>query len=113
FRTWVVDLVEWSDAELRSLGLARRPAVVLWLLRDARDPDRLAASFVTWGMDLRAVASTPEGAIVIRYFEEILGPLTWEEFRAKILTVTPEAEEVAMSFTQEWIKEGREQGLKQ
>lgn len=85
----------------------------LWLLRDGRDPDRLAASFIAWGMDLRAVASTPEGAIVVRYFEEVLSPLTWEEFRAKMLTISPEAEEIAMSFTQEWLEQGRAEGREQ
>ena len=110
FDVWVVDLAEWSDAQLRALSLARAPTVTLWLLRDGRDPDRLAAGFMTWGPELRAVSSTPEGAVVIRYFERVLSPLTWDEFHAKILTINPEAEEIAMSFTQEWFEQGRAEG---
>ena len=113
FDVWVVDLAEWSNDQLRALGLARAPTVTLWLLRDGRDPDRLAASFMTWGPELRAVSSTPEGAVVVRYFEQVLAPLTWDEFHAKILTINPEAEEVVMSFTQEWFEQGREQGREQ
>jgi hypothetical protein len=60
FSLIVDDLTEHSNAALQARSLAAYPRLVLWLLRDGRDPVRLLHSFDAWRDSMLEVERSPD-----------------------------------------------------
>ena len=71
FRILVDDLAHVSNEELEARALAAFPKLVLWALRDARDPNRLLTNLAHWvqafGEALRAPSGIEAVSHVLRY----------------------------------------------
>jgi predicted transposase YdaD len=114
FELRIEDLIEIDDERLRSWQLATFAMLAIWMLRDARDPERLRRSFPEWADLLRQLLRTPNGRNeveqVLRYIALVAGELRFQEFRETIRQQLPEAEEVAMTIAEELRAEGRAEG---
>src|SRR5690606_3038058 len=62
FTVRVEDLSRWPDARLRSMSLAAFPKLALWMLRDARDGDRLMAKLGRWLTAFTEALAAPHGS---------------------------------------------------
>src|SRR5215475_9901466 len=61
FSLIIDDLAHLSDDALRARSLEAFPTLVLWLLHDARDPERLLRSFDTWSSTMLESLESPDG----------------------------------------------------
>lgn len=92
FSLIVDDLAHVSNDELKARSLAVFPKLALWLLRDARDPPRLLANLVHWVSALVEASGATSGmrsyATLLRYLKYVLVPMTLDEFRDKLATLS-------------------------
>jgi len=111
FSLVVEDLMQLSNADLAARLLGAFPKLALWLLRDARDPAGLLASFDAWIPSMLELGRTRAGlarlAVLITYMFRVIDPVNQEELRAKIRALGPRIEEVAMSIAEHLYEEGR------
>jgi len=114
FSLVIEDLSHLSDDDLRARSLAAFPKLALWLLRDARDPARLLASFDTWIDALLEVERAPGGlesfARLLAYMFRVVDPVQRNRLHAKIRLLGQRAEEVAMTVADQIHEEGRAKG---
>jgi hypothetical protein len=114
FSLIVEDLMQLSNADLAARLLAAFPKLALWLLRDARDPAGLLASFDAWIPAMLELGRTRAGlarlAVLITYMLRVIDPVNQEELRAKIRALGPRIEEVAMNIAEHLHEEGRKKG---
>lgn len=95
-----LDLAHMSDAVLQHLELPASQKLVLWVLRDARDPGRLLASFDAWipvlleaGQD-RAGLDALGG--MIGYMFRVVGSTYRTDLRVKLRALTLFSEDAQM-----------------
>lgn len=88
FSLIVEDLAHVSNDELTARSLAAFPKLALWLLRDARDPERLLANLVYWAWAFqetsRARTGTKSLATLFVYLSYLLDDMTLDEFHDKL-----------------------------
>jgi predicted transposase YdaD len=110
----VDDLMQLSNADLAARPLAAFPKLALWLLRDARDPARLLNSFEAWTLWMlklgRSRAGRDRFAVLITYMFQVIDPMHLDELHAKIRTLGPRSEEVAMTIAEQLHEQGRKKG---
>lgn len=115
FSLIIEDLAHLSDDDLKARSLAAFQKLALWLLRDARDPARLLASFDAWASTMLQLLQAPSGmhafAILAIYMFPVIGPMNRSDLHAKIHRMSAAAEKVAMSIADEIHEEGRQEGL--
>ena len=114
FSMIVLDLSGLSDGDLSALPLAAFQKLALWLLRDARDPERLLASFDAWTPVMLEVRRHQSGgddlAVLFEYMFRVLGPVYWDTLHAKLHALSSDTEEIAMTIA-DWLEEkGRTRG---
>lgn len=114
FALLVEDLARMSNDEIKGLALDSFPALALWALRDARDPDRLLRNLEHWADAFIATMRSRRGIEglrqIMRYISLVAPELDQDAFRAKIREQIPEAEDATMTLAEQWMNEGREQG---
>jgi len=114
FSMIVDDLAHLSNGDLSARSLAAFQKLALWLLRDARDPERLLANFGAWSSALAEVQRAPAGidsfATLVTYMFRVVGPMNLDELRVKIRQLGPAAEEAAMTIAEYLHEEGRKEG---
>ena len=114
FSLVIEDLAHLSNDELKARSLATFPKLALWLLRDARDPARLLASFDAWITAFLEVERAPGGlesfTRLLTYMFRVIDPVRQHELHAKIRLLGRRAEEVAMTIADEIHEEGRAKG---
>jgi predicted transposase/invertase (TIGR01784 family) len=114
FRLLVEDLVHVTDEQLRARALAAFPMLALWLLRDARDNEKLRAKLASWTDTFRAALQAPSGmqAMVqlLRYVYYVCPELQYREFRETIRNQLPESEEAIVTIAEQLIQQGRAEG---
>ena len=114
FSLIVEDLTQLSNADLAARPLAAFPKLALWLLRDARDPAGLLASFDAWIPAMLELGRTRAGfarlTVLITYMFRVIDPVHQEKLRAKIRELGPRIEEVAMNIAEHLHEEGRKKG---
>lgn len=114
FSLLIEDLTGLSDADLQARSLAAFQKLALWLLRDARDPERLLDSFEAWSSAMLDLLTGPDGcesfATLTRYMFRVVDPVHREMLRAKIRLLGSRAEEIAMTIAEQLIEEGRQEG---
>jgi predicted transposase/invertase (TIGR01784 family) len=114
FSLLVEDLAHLSNDDIKARALAVFPTLALWVLRDARDADRLLANLGAWHAAFAEAARTPHGvaalAQLMRYIALVSDDLHLDAFRAKIREQAPEAEQAAMTIAEQMRREGREEG---
>jgi len=117
FSMIVEDLAQRSDEEIKGRSLGAFAKLALWLLRDARDPAQLLASFGAWISTMLEVERAPGGresfARLITYMFRVVDPVHWIELHAKIRLLGRRAEETAMSIAEQLLEEGRKEGLEE
>ena len=117
FSLLIEDLTYLSDADLQARSLAAFQKLVLWLLRDARDPARLLGSFGAWSSTMVELLTGPDGSesfdTLIRYMFRVVDPVHRELLRAKLRLLGPSAEEIVMTIAEQLIEEGRQEGREQ
>ncbi len=112
----VEDLAHRSNDELKGRALAPFQQLVLWLLRDARDPGRLLDNFDHWSAELIEVQAGQERwgidrfVVLITYLYRVVDPVTLEAVRAKIRKLGPGPEEAAMTAAEYLHEQGRAEG---
>jgi len=110
-----LDLAHQSDADLAGRALAVSQKLVLWLLRDARDPARLLASFDGWIPALIELGQDPAGleklAVLFEYIFRVVDEVTREFLHAKIRALGASAEELTMTIAEALQAEGHKKGL--
>jgi hypothetical protein len=114
FSLLVEDIAHRSDADLQRRSLAPFQKLALWLLRDARDPERLLSSSGAWTSTMLELLGAPGGAeafaTLITYMFRVVGPVHREALRASIRKLGPRAEEIVMTIAEQLIQEGRQEG---
>lgn len=120
FELLLDDLARVSDEDLRRRPLPPFPRVVLWLLRDARDPEEFLAHLGAWAEvvrdALRDVGFAPVD-ILLRYTYRVAGHEPYDRFRQSIIDIASGQEDImntaARSYYQDALEEGRERGLEE
>lgn len=117
FSLSVLDLAAESDAGLAARSLPPFHKLVLWLLRDSRDPERLLASFDAWIPAFKETVHSRCGsdklAVLVQYMFRALAPTYWEPLRAKLRALSASDEEIDMTIADMFIAQGRAQGRAQ
>jgi hypothetical protein len=121
FSMIVEDLTQLPDDDLVARPLGAFPKLALWLLRDARDPERLLDSFEFWIPSMLEVGRTRSGLdrlkVLITYMFQVIDPMYLDRLRAKIHELGIRSEKVAMTIAEylhkKGVKEGLKKGLKQ
>jgi hypothetical protein len=110
----VDDLAGQSDAELRGRPLAPFQRLVLWLLRDARAPERLLGRFDGWIPTILEAGQTRSGrealAVLIQYLFEVLEPIYFDAVRAKLSELGARSKEIAVTIAEYLEEQGRKRG---
>jgi hypothetical protein len=113
------DLVHRSNDDLQARSVGAFQKLALWLLRDARAPQRLLDSFDTWIATFGEAERGPAGAdatsTLLTYMFRVIDPVHHDQLRAKIRKLGRNAEETAMTIAEQWLEEGivkgREEGI--
>jgi flagellar biosynthesis/type III secretory pathway protein FliH len=121
FSMVVDDLARRSDADLRARALAPFQKLALWLLRDARDPERLLNGFDAWIPTILQAGQTRSGRdsinVLVRYLFHTLDPVYFDIVRAKLEQLGTRSREIAMTIAEyleeQGRKKGREEGLQE
>jgi hypothetical protein len=119
FETLLDDLTEVTDEELQARGLASLQALALWMLRDARNPDRFFRHLLAWAHLLNELCENPAtrsgAAILMRYITTVLGDERTDQLRTELAKLAPSAEKamqsIAEAFEKKGLKDGLEKGL--
>ena len=113
----VEDLAARSDDDLRVRALAPFQQLALWLLRDARDPVRLLDRFDAWSPTILEAGQTRSGldaiAVLIHYLFQVLDPMFFDAFRAKLHKLSTRSKEIAVTIAEYLEEQGRRKGLEQ
>jgi predicted transposase/invertase (TIGR01784 family) len=109
------DLSKATDEELKGRGLALLQALALWVLRDARNPDRFLAHLSAWAELLEELADDPAEVraleVLMRYLTKVLGADRADEVRQRLLLLAPGAERAMQSIADMWEQKGIEKGI--
>lgn len=104
----------WLAVASRARSLPAFPKLVLWLLRDARDPPRLLASFDAWIDTFAEAERGPDGrdavATLLVYLFGVVEPMHHEALRAKLQQLDARTKEITMSILDMWHEQGRAKG---
>jgi hypothetical protein len=110
----VDDLARVSNDELKARSLAVFQQLALSLLRDAREPARLLASFEDWMPALVEPIQTEAGfesfGVLITYLFRVLDPVSVAALRVKLARLGRRAEEAVMTYAEYLEEKGRAQG---
>ena len=111
----VDDLSHLSDAELRVRAMGQVTKMMLWLLRDARNPTKFRVSLERWIGIFAEVSGAPCGMDALRvaytYIAEVADVTPQELIELAKLHKVPQAEEQLMTMAQQWLNEGIEKGI--
>ena len=114
FGYFVDDLCETSDDELRQRALADFPKVALWLMRDARDIETLLERLTQWAATWEAIAHAPNGTAAIfrlmHYLVMLFEQVHIDRFHARLAMVAPTAQELAMTYGEQLLAQGKAEG---
>jgi hypothetical protein len=114
FSMIVEDLTERSDADLQARSLEPFQRIALWLLRDARDPDRLLDGFDAWIPTILDAGHTRSGfdtiTVLIHYLFQILDPVNFNTLRAKLQMLGTRSKEISMTIAEYLEEQGRKRG---
>jgi hypothetical protein len=110
----VEDLTLRSNDDLLALPLHPFPQAALWLLRDARTPERLFANLAVWLDALDATIQSPGGPEMfiqlMSYVAFVCSDEHFLQFRETISTRISQAEDTMITYAEKLIAQGREQG---
>jgi hypothetical protein len=110
----IEDLAHRSDDDLAARSLGPFQELALWLLRDARDPDRLLESFDTWIPTMLQLLRSPSGielfSTLLRYMFRVVGPMKEADLRARIDRMSHDAQEAFYSYADYLEDKGRHAG---
>ncbi len=110
----VHEFSEWSDEEIRRRVLASFPRLALWVLRDARRPERLLTHLRSWAAAFVDAARARNGitalAQLVHYVQLVLGREHYQEFRAKLKELAPDVERQVMTILDMLEQESRAAG---
>jgi predicted transposase YdaD len=113
----VEDLMQRSNGDLAARSLGTFQKLALWLLRDARAPARLLASFDFWMPAMLEVVRARSGLdrirVLIVYMFQVIGPMHLEILRAKLHALGSQIEEVTMTIAEHFHEEGRQEGRRE
>jgi hypothetical protein len=117
FSMVVEDLTLLSNEALTGRALGAFQKLALWLLRDARDPVQLLASFEFWIPSMLELDRTQPGIgrwrVLITYLFQVVDPVHLEALRAKLRLLDSHVKEAAMTIAEYLHEEGRKQGLEE
>jgi flagellar biosynthesis/type III secretory pathway protein FliH len=75
----------------------------------------LLDNFDTWVVTFAEAERAPAGidatTTLLTYMFRVIDPVHHDQLRAKIRKLGPHAEDVAMTIAEQWLEEGRKQGL--
>ena len=105
-----------TDAELQARPLAPFQQLVLWFLRDVRQPERFVAGLRGWDDVLRAMDALDDSQqfmAALHYLREVAGPAPFEEFRRRVIDLAPNQESLMITAAQFDFERGRERGVQE
>lgn len=111
----VDDLEAVSDDALRDRAMAAIPKVALWMLRDARNPERFLRSLGDWAPLMETIAAAPNGReallVLLRYIALVSDEMHLEKIRVTLEGRAPAAERLTMTtIAEHWRAEGKAEG---
>lgn len=110
----VLDLAHLSNEELKSRALDAFPELALWALRDIREFDELLRNLDHFASTFQAALRSPNGmgavTQLLRYVALLTDKTQAKQFRAKLRQQAPEAEEAMVTYGEELIEQGRQEG---
>jgi hypothetical protein len=114
FEVVVDDIRKVDDEALRERNLPQAAAVTLWLMRDARSPERLLATLAAWGPELdQIVRSDSELRVaLVSYILQVAGQLAFEAMLAQLATISPQTSEIMLTIAEHHEQKGREEERK-
>jgi len=114
FSLIVDDLAHLSDEDLKGRSLEAFQKLSLWLLRDAREPDRLLASFDSWTSTMLELLRSPSGieafSTLLGYMLRVVGPMKADDLRERIVRMSDDAEQAFYSYADYLEDKGRREG---
>jgi hypothetical protein len=97
FSLIIEDLAHLSNDDLKARSLEAFQKLALWLLRDARDPDRLVDSFETWISTMLQLRRSPSGieafSTLMKYMFRVIGSVNVDHLRERIRHMIDDADE--------------------
>lgn len=120
FQLLIDDLTQVDDASLRGRSLPLFQTLALWLLRDARGPGRVLGGIDEWNAWVRRLRGTAAHQLaggdieqLLRYAYTVMGEGEGSEFHRKLAAFHPASAEMSLTFEQQAINRGRQQGLEE
>jgi hypothetical protein len=114
FSLIIDDLAHASDAALRARSMEAFPTLVLWLLRDVREPVRLLRSFDTWRSTMLELLESSDGIAsfktLVTYLFGVVDPMYHDELRGKLDQLGARARGVTMTIAEFLEEKGRKEG---
>jgi predicted transposase/invertase (TIGR01784 family) len=114
FKILVDDLAHLSNELIEQRALETFPELVLRVLRDARDSDRLDLDIGRLAQLASKLLAAPSGIAavsqVLHYIAQVCEGLHYDDFCAKLREHLPEAERPIMTAAEELMQKGRAQG---
>ncbi len=109
------DISRSSDADLRRADMPDVLRAAFWLLRDARNLERLLAGLSGWAAVFSRINQDTDGLVVVsvmyRYVESVVGPVQFQRFRDKLEAEVPDLKGgTAVTITEYLKEEGRQEG---
>ena len=114
FEILLDDISKTSDEELLARGLAALQTLALWVLRDARNPERFMSHLASFAELMESLAKDPSGrqalGLLMRYITAVFGEEKTEELRTKLKELAPAAEEAMLTIAEAWEQKGHAKG---
>jgi hypothetical protein len=111
FEVVVDDIRKVDDEALRARNLPQAAAVTLWLMRDARSPERLLATLTAWGPELDQIVrgDSELRVALVSYILQVAGQLAFEAMLAQLATISPQTSEIMLTIAEHHEQKGREE----
>lgn len=116
FRLLIDDLAQLDDSALLARPASPAVLVALWLLRDARRPQRLLNSAPRWAHQIAELLDSAEGIDLWRVYIEYAGRaggengVSLEDLANAIVSAQPSLRETIMDGVERLLEKGRAQG---
>jgi predicted transposase/invertase (TIGR01784 family) len=114
FELALLDLSELASDELKTWSLHVVRKLALWLLRDARDIQRLFDELPSWAPQFEEALASESGlqlvAVMFRYIMLVHADIRFDDLLARVSTMSPAIQRSIMTTGEMLMAEGREAG---
>lgn len=117
FELALLDLSELDTDELQTWSLHVVRKLALWLLRDARDLERLFDELPRWAPQFEEALASESGlqlvAVMFRYIMLVHADIRFDDLLARVSTMSPAIQRSIMTTGEMLMEAGRQEGRQQ